>query len=125
MRVCVRVLAAAPVLFPPAHACPMNCIPDCYLQRGDSASGWGCPETGGLDYYSCAGFTQFSAGEIVFAIDTFYAPSRRFRLRLHGSGPFFVFSACDTDSLVSYCLRGGEVSIENVRRGETLIVLMD
>ncbi len=87
--------------------------------------GYGTEADSSIDYYPCLdNMFPMDSGEIVFSIDTENSPFDTLRVEIDTSAPIFVYSDCDTDSLVTYCL-WGTVCIENVIRGEQYIVIME
>lgn len=86
-------------------------------------SGFWAPTYNCLTYYHCTPEPYYS-GEIIFQVLTNNATEDTLRLDMHGSGTLFVYSALDTDSLLTYC-RDGSVCLERVPRGRTFYVIMD
>lgn len=86
-------------------------------------SGFWAPSYNCLTYYSCNP-EPYNSGEIIFQVLTQNAVDDTLRLEMSGSGALFVYTALDTDSLLTYC-RSGTVCLENVPRGRTFYVIMD
>lgn len=96
------------------------------------ASGLGPGACNGLTYYGCTPtWLSFPIGEVIFQIDTYnMLPADTLRIEILTTEPIFVFTALDTDSLLTY---GGVfpsqncdgVCIENWPAGRQLFVVMD
>lgn len=83
-----------------------------------------------LNDYNCVeSLWPWAGGEVVFEIDTSNSPTDPLKLEITASAPIFVFTACDTDSIIAYNtgqnLNCQGVCIDHVRRGERFMVFMD
>jgi hypothetical protein len=82
------------------------------------------------DEYNCVDMMwPFAAGEVVFDIDTSNSPYELLKLEISANAPIFVYTSCDTDSIIAF--NTGEhlncqgVCIDQVTRGEHFLVIMD